>query len=73
MGPSPMQSKALSFQRLFLAWVMAYVASRAILAAAGFRYALFSEPLDLAKLAIDLGVWVLTFGLALLALGWRPR
>ena len=45
-----------------LAFGIAYVVSRAILAAMGFRYNVFRDPLSLGKLAIDFGVWVLVFG-----------
>ncbi len=68
---TPPQSKSGSFSSIILAWLIAYVVSKAILAALGFRYALFSDPFDLAKLAIDLGVWTLVFALALVLLGWR--
>ena len=48
----------------FVAWVVAYIASRAIFAASGFRYQIFQEPFNLGKLIIDLGVWAVLFGAA---------
>lgn len=44
-----------------LAFTVAYVGSRAIFAATGFRYRLFGEPFDLGKLLIDFGTWAALF------------
>ena len=41
----------------FLAFVIAYVASRVIFAAIGFTYNIFSEPFSVSKLILDFGVW----------------
>ena len=49
--------------RFFLAIVLAYVASKAVFALAGFQYRLIGDPFHAGKLAIDFGVFVvLCFG-----------
>ena len=48
--------------RTVLAAIVAYIGSRAIFAAFDFNYAIFSEPLDVGKLIIDLGVFMALFG-----------
>ena len=47
----------------FLSVVIAYVASRIVFAAAGFNYNIFSDPFDLGKLVVDVGVWVVLYAL----------
>lgn len=51
-----------------LAFTIAYVVSRVVFATFDFHYALFREPFDLGKLAIDFGVWAALFLLAMWAL-----
>lgn len=47
--------------RHVLAFCVAYAGSRFLLASAGFRYDLFGEPFNAAKLAVDFGVWALIY------------
>ena len=51
--------------RHFFAFCIAFAASRMLFAAAGFHYDLLVEPFSPAKLAIDFGVWVAIYMLAL--------
>ena len=51
-----------------LALVIAFVVSRALFAAVGFDYDLFSDRFDLRKLAIDFGVWAIVCAATLLVL-----
>jgi hypothetical protein len=44
--------------RFFLACVLAYVASKAVFALAGFQYSPIGDPFHAGKLAIDFGVFV---------------
>lgn len=44
-----------------LAFTVAYLGSRAIFAATGFRYQLFGEPFDAGKLLVDFGTWAALF------------
>lgn len=62
MVPPIPQSNRSNIGVRLLAFAIAYVVSRAIFAAFGFHYNVFREPLNLGKLAIDFGVWVLVFG-----------
>jgi hypothetical protein len=48
----------------FLSFVIAYVASHIIFAAAGFTYNIFSDPFNLGKLVIDFGVWGVLYALS---------
>ena len=52
----------------FSAIVIAYVVSRILFAAAGFSYDIFSEPFDLGRLVVDLGVWGVLYVLSYWAL-----
>ena len=47
--------------RMFLTVVLAYAASKAVFALAGFQYSLIGDPFHAGKLAIDLGVWMVFF------------
>jgi hypothetical protein len=48
--------------KAFLAFLIAYFGSRAVFAAFDFRYAVFHEPFDLGKLAVDFGAFAILFG-----------
>jgi hypothetical protein len=54
--------------RHVLSFCVAYAGSRFLLASVGFRYDLFGEPFNAAKLAVDFGVWVLIYMIVLRAL-----
>ena len=47
-----------------LAFVISYIVSRGIFAAAGFRYDIFEEPFSIGKLLIDFGVWCIVYGIS---------
>lgn len=47
-----------------LAFVIAFLGSKVVFNAVGFRYDVFTEPFSLTKFAFDFGVWALWFAAA---------
>lgn len=47
--------------KMFLTVVLAYAASKAVFALAGFQYGLIGDPFHAGKLAFDFGVWMVFF------------
>jgi len=47
--------------RSVLSAIVAYIGSRAIFAASDFHYGVFSDPFNVGKLIIDLGVFLALF------------
>lgn len=50
---------------MILAFIIAFILSRALFAAVGFQYRVFRDPFNPVKLAIDLGVWIALYLAAL--------
>lgn len=60
--------------RRLLAVVLTFLLTRVLFEAVGFRYAVFSDPLNLPKLFIDLGAWAAIYTLvSWLLLRHAPR
>ena len=56
--------------KYFVSFLVAYIVSRLIFSAFDFQYSLFSEPFDIGKLVIDVGVFGVLFFGAACVFGW---